>query len=352
MNLPVSEVDTIARVIAEQAENAGDPGDYVRDLLRRADLPPDWRRRVIGRRTDDLELAARALVRWAESKGTNPIDRRYTTLGSLLVPLLRDVGPDVAAPVVAVIVLRGLYPGPDVHADLIVRFQVPVPDTATALPTEVSAEEVTLQRAAATTPRILDVGSLTTGIRRAGSICRVEVGDTPLGTGFLIAPGLVLTAGHVIAAGDELPVRLRFRCTTAAAGVVSAVRGKPVRPVPGLDLAVLRLAGPAAAEAIPLDLREAPLPRPGDSLAILQHPDGGPMGLAITANGVAQVDTARHRIRYATTTRGGSSGAPCFDEQWRVVALHRAERTTFFGAVREGVLTGALATQLNLGGSS
>ncbi len=341
--LPAAEVQVIADVIAGQAAVSGDPGEYFRDLIGRADLPPAWRWKILGLRGDDLGISARKLVRWAVVRGLNPADRRYTTLGSLLVPLLDDIGSDIAAEVVAVIVARRLYAAPDVFDDLVARYQAPQPWLSPSIADVApAAEDVELQSLATGTPRLLDVGSLATGIRRAASVCRVEGGGR-LGTGFLVGPGLVMTAAHVAL---ERPTRLRFRCTSAAEGTVVAVRAEPWLPVAGLDVAVVRLDGPAPADAAPLDVAEAPMPRPRDSLAILQHPDGGPMRLALTANGVADVDAGRHFIRYATTTQGGSSGAPCFDGAWRVVALHRLERATFFGAVREGVLISSLASKL------
>jgi endonuclease G len=348
-SLSSGEVQAIAAVLADQAANAGEPVDYLRDLTsNRASLPDRWRREVAGRRADNLAVATRQLVRWAETKGINEADPRYTTLGSLLVPVLEDVGPDRAAGVVAIIVTHRLYRSPDVFDDLVARYQVPVP-TPRAEPTTpdaaTSGEDLQLQGAAERTPLLLDVDSLAEGVRKAASVCRVELdnrsphaqADAALGTGFVVGSDLVLTAGHVVDQAAGRKIRLRMRSTTTAAGTLLAVRSETTR-LNHVDLAILQTTTPLPPGATPLSLGEAPLPGPGDALAILQHPDGGPLRLALTANGVISVDPARHGIRYATTARGGSSGAPCFDEAWRLVAVHRAERSTFFGAVREGVL--------------
>lgn len=349
MSLPTADLQTLATALADQAATAGDPAEYLRDLVaNRATLPDRWRREVVGRRADNLAIATRNLVRWAETKGRNPADPRYTTLGSLLEPLLEDVGPDVAAGVVALIVARGLYPAPDVLDDLTGRYQVPTLAPAHPAAAEPgAAEALALQGAAAHTPLLLEVDSLAAGIRRAASVCRIEVGpaagpEDAIGSGFVVGPDAVLTAAHVVDAACGRPIRLRLRSTSHPGGVLVPARDESVRPVPGLDLALLRTAGALPPGTPPLPLAGAPVPRPGDPLAILQHPDGGTLRLAVTANGVASVDPARHAIRYATYARHGSSGGPCFDAAWRVVAVHLAERSTVFGTVREGVLLASI----------
>ena len=39
---------------------------------------------------------------------------------------------------------------------------------------------------------------------------------------------------------------------------------------------------------------------------------------------------------------GGSSGSPCFDESWNLVALHHAQINRLFGAVRGSIRQGIL----------
>jgi hypothetical protein len=73
-------------------------------------------------------------------------------------------------------------------------------------------------------------------------------------------------------------------------------------------------------------------------LSILQHPQGGDMMLAPSSNAVAHIDPENGLIQYLTRTGSGSSGAPCFDDQWEVAAIHHAERSLTFGTIREGIL--------------
>jgi V8-like Glu-specific endopeptidase len=55
---------------------------------------------------------------------------------------------------------------------------------------------------------------------------------------------------------------------------------------------------------------------------IIQHPQGGPKQIALTANQV--VNVYEHRLQYTTDTLPGSSGSPVFNDDWQVIAIHHA----------------------------
>jgi len=63
-------------------------------------------------------------------------------------------------------------------------------------------------------------------------------------------------------------------------------------------------------------------PKKGDWLNIIQHPQGGPKQIALYDNPIVFVD--EDRVQYLTDTLPGSSGSPCFDSEWNVVALHHS----------------------------
>ena len=71
------------------------------------------------------------------------------------------------------------------------------------------------------------------------------------------------------------------------------------------------------------------------------------MKVALSSNGILKVARENGKMQYVNRTAGGGSGAPCFDEQWRVVGVHRAERSKAFGAVREGILLESILPRLN-----
>lgn len=160
-----------------------------------------------------------------------------------------------------------------------------------------------------------------------------------VGTGWLIAPTLLLTNHHVIEARDrnEPPAsgadferqggqtELWFdyhregqdvNAVTAAAVVVSSRE---------LDYALLRLpdtASLAGRRQIAVLPHRPDLGR-GARLNIVQCPGGGPLRYAIRNNFFVGLGQRPYEMRYLTDTREGSSGAPVLDDSWQVVAMHR-----------------------------
>jgi endonuclease G, mitochondrial len=81
---------------------------------------------------------------------------------------------------------------------------------------------------------------------------------------------------------------------------------------------------------------------PQSPLNILQHPEGGEMKISLSNNGVVKINKEKGLILYANQTKGGSSGSPCFDSDWKLVALHHKAMQTSFGSIREGILFSAI----------
>jgi endonuclease G len=61
----------------------------------------------------------------------------------------------------------------------------------------------------------------------------------------------------------------------------------------------------------------------GDFASIIQHPGGKEKQIAIRKNEVVSIDQP-DAILYVSDTAQGSSGAPVFNDQWQVIALHSA----------------------------
>ena len=47
-----------------------------------------------------------------------------------------------------------------------------------------------------------------------------------------------------------------------------------------------------------------------------------PVGEPLAAGYLRDVNTQNYRIAYTVNTKGGSSGSPCFDLDWDLIAIH------------------------------
>lgn len=168
------------------------------------------------------------------------------------------------------------------------------------------------------------------------------------GTGWLIAPTLLLTNHHVIEVRDRRnePPATESDFEQQALKAVSwfgyIAQGQEyeeytcielIHANVELDYALLRLPTHSLLNKPLMDwgclsiaAPDVEIPR-GSRLNIVQHPQGRPQCVAIRNNFYVDnvpKSTLPNRIRYLTDTEPGSSGSPVFNDQWQVVALHHA----------------------------
>ncbi|MFO0820488.1 MAG: endonuclease [Pirellulales bacterium] len=186
------------------------------------------------------------------------------------------------------------------------------------------------------------------------------------GTGFLVSPNLLLTNNHVLenataAApstiqwdfyvrrdGSEAPT---FECKLAPSKLfITSV---------ALDFSLVAVEWPendsrknrgwlpmagASGKAIV-----------GEPVSIIQHPQGGPLKVALRANRI--LDVLDNFLHYETDTEPGSSGSPVLNDQWQLAALHhsgvpkRVNGVTTWVA-NEGVRISQIVTHLKTQASS
>jgi len=129
--------------------------------------------------------------------------------------------------------------------------------------------------------------------------------------------------------------------------------GEAMPTVDELDYALVRLSRAAADDVIPRrgTKREfIPLPaRPetvtsDEPLLILQHPGGKPLKLAFHA--VMQQNKNNTRVTYRVATEHGSSGSPCFNYKWDLIALHHAGDPVYRPTRNQGVPLTAIRERL------
>lgn len=210
-----------------------------------------------------------------------------------------------------------------------------------------------------------DVGLLKRGLDRANAVCKITFTDCKrYGTGVLIAPNLILTNYHVLSEDEtaELDriaraIRFKFGYLSTEVGrlpstkVFSVDSEQPIvaaSPTEQLDYVLLRVeaAIDRTTSIQPISPAATSVPNKGKGLNVLQHPDGERMKVSLSSNGIVAADEGRGRIWYVNCTAGGSSGSPCFDEDWKLVALHHAEVPRGFGSIREGILFESIRAEI------
>jgi V8-like Glu-specific endopeptidase len=209
---------------------------------------------------------------------------------------------------------------------------------------------------------IMPVRFLSLGAQRARAVARLRVSRffegkpdvdkgkqrSGHGTGWLITPTLLMTNEHVLNARFEsdpsqqasdsdralqaLGTVAWFGYTDELSDEHSAYQAAKLEACDRrLDYAVLRVAPDDTKHGIPLAdwgslSLEKPAVRPknGDPLNIIHHPGGDPQCVTLRRNDFIRDLGKDGRFHYLTDTRPGSSGSPVFNDDWRVIGLHRA----------------------------
>lgn len=227
-------------------------------------------------------------------------------------------------------------------------------------------ENIQLQSWLKPEPDWYDVGFLKRAIAQAESVCRIEIPSQGVtGTGVLISDRLVLTNYHVLKLDESADMQanalnaiLRFGRFSAEDGketegqAFQLDRLKPIlhsSPVGKLDYALLQLDSKAqgAKDIKPALWDTSDRLAPSMGINLLQHPQGDSMKLSISCDGITGVYEERGLVQYVNKTSGGSSGSPCFNEDWHLVALHHAQRAKSFGSIREGILFSSIYREIN-----
>ncbi|MFZ6028995.1 MAG: effector-associated domain EAD1-containing protein [Chloroflexota bacterium] len=210
-------------------------------------------------------------------------------------------------------------------------------------------------------------------------VCQIEIktsaGGRSFGTGVLIAPDTVLTNYHVIecvaapekfrqAGHDAAPsdVTIRFDNRRGSLGYIQPgvefrlkpdwliasspyhlldLQGQPDWTgsiADELDYALLAVAGSPGEQPLLQSATGGPEttrgwvrlnPRitsgvVGMGLIVVQHPEGEALKVGIESEAVLAIHPSEKRIKHRVNTARGSSGAPCFNFNWDLVAIHQA----------------------------
>jgi V8-like Glu-specific endopeptidase len=224
----------------------------------------------------------------------------------------------------------------------------------TTLPTQLAEQHSILAEANPLQEPMLAISELEQIRRCARSVALIEVTRyrkgkdeyRETGTGWLLAPGLVLTCWHVVAAlaSAEKPppaaidlksqikhMILSFNHIEISKGgiqyKVSALE-YPLNETDQQDFAILRLEDRSDQPHRPFGYLSIELDTPftkQTQLSIIQHPFGQHQQIAVNGHFVSHSRRAG-RILYTTVTEKGTSGAPVLNHyNLRAVALHNGE---------------------------
>jgi len=195
---------------------------------------------------------------------------------------------------------------------------------------------------------LVPINYLLRGYQRGRAVGRVRYfdrreGKPAVATGFLISPQLLITNHHVFPAQDLASFTQLFDDATVDFGFEfdpDGNRGEPVvyeldpqaffHTNQDLDLALVAVKTTDRSGRRQLNeqgylvlngmLGKAGM---GDSATIIQHPEGREKQIALRKNEIIDLDLPKVII-YASDTAQGSSGAPVFNDEWQVIALHSA----------------------------
>lgn len=355
----------LADILSEQALNQP---HYFTNLFIRSNLPPAFKQQRQYGWTNDAQTDAFALIDWAWGKGSNPVEPANNVLASLLLPELKNLGLEDTSAIVAVISAYRLIRDEPTLAALRVRYQCPVAVSSGTAAQDVGpdftwrgeTDEVQLQSWLQRPTDFQDVGYLRQAIKHATSVCLVEIGASGVtGTGVVVHEQYVLTNYHVVQsvmaangpAAEAAAIRLKFGSYSDDTPT-QEVLVDPERPIEAwsevrkLDYALLKVPKLSTLTEVSTAQLATGVPALRSFLSILQHPNGGSMQLASSVDAVTFRDEETGILQYVTRTASGSSGAPCFDENWNLVALHHAERSRPFGTIREGILMTAIEKEI------
>lgn len=191
---------------------------------------------------------------------------------------------------------------------------------------------------------LLGIAFLELGTAASRSVGRILVRDRVrargFGTGFMISPRLALTNNHVLPDAESARFsRLEFNFQNGANGLPLAASQFDLEPDaffrtdPDLDVTVVAVAAQSRPDgtAAPVPLAGFGFNRTsrdqgkillGESINIIQHPEGQEKQLALQQNEL--VDRFGDFLHYRTDTSPGSSGSPLYNNQWEILGVHHS----------------------------
>lgn len=173
------------------------------------------------------------------------------------------------------------------------------------------------------------------GAEAARSVCCILKNGRRIGTGFLVAPRVLMTNAHVIADKDEASsgaAEFNYEDKLIGVGLEQSIAFKLrpdelfiSSPEQELDYTLVAVESTSDSEKLEqfsflrLNGSVGKVLR-GERLNIIQHPNGAPKSVVLRQNRFTAL--LENFMHYEGDTKWGSSGSPVFNDQWQVVCLH------------------------------
>jgi hypothetical protein len=226
-------------------------------------------------------------------------------------------------------------------------------------------------------PRFLDVTKWRERLSAIeAQVCRIEIDNQVVGTGFLVGIDLVLTADHVVerlynnkAASGELQVRFDYKIdrlgNIVTAGTMFGLdkdwlvaRREYGQEPNQLGYAILRVINSPGAQPIGDTYAEVsaalrrwievtdriPPVQLGEALMMAHHAQAGPLEMSLDQKAVVGLSPDKSRIYFTLNSAPGSSGAPCFNFDVDLVAFHIGQAPYADSSFPKGTGVGVLMT--------
>lgn len=187
---------------------------------------------------------------------------------------------------------------------------------------------------------LIPVNYFELGLQAARSVCRIQIRDARgygqgYGTGFLVAPNLLLTNNHVFNQAEmtiksfaEFNFEDDINFHPKPTKLFSLLPDELFYTDPNLDFTLVAVSS-SATDGTALSsfgilklIEETGKALPNEYLSIIQHPEGNSKQIAVRENKLLWFDD--NWVHYSTDTQPGSSGSPVFNDQWLVIALHHS----------------------------
>jgi len=166
------------------------------------------------------------------------------------------------------------------------------------------------------------------------SVCKIIVSNGSMGTGFILQGGYLLTNNHIIETADQAAnSKIIFNFQQDIDGQVQPVAEYKLdassfvtSSFNDLDYTLVQVNDHDGqlTEWGHLEIEQFMNPQRDERINIIQHPEGKSMKIALPSKIISKW---KQYLFYLADTKAGSGGAPVFNQDWKVVALHHSRKS-------------------------